>query len=115
MQQRNSISRTKRIYDSETVVTAIPTEFHPNYAIQEKGCMNNLRIRKLTPTECMRLMAFEKKDTESMRQIGMSDSQIYHCAGDSIVSSCLIGIFGELLEIDTTKAIEDYAERLANE
>lgn len=55
------------------------------------------RLRKLTPLECMRLMGFSDNDEQSMRSIGMSDSAIYHCAGDSIVVDVLMDIFKELL------------------
>ena len=75
-----------------------------------------LRIRKLTPNECIRLMGFENCDEKSMREIGMSDSRIYHCAGDSIVVSVLIGLFGQLLPIDEKellKCIEEYTDSLA--
>lgn len=55
------------------------------------------RLRRLTPLECMRLMGFSDKDEQAMRSIGMSDSAIYHCAGDSIVVDVLMDIFKELL------------------
>lgn len=55
------------------------------------------RLRKLTPLECMRLMGFNDKDEQAMRSIGMRDSAIYHCAGDSIVVDVLMDIFKELL------------------
>lgn len=59
-------------------------------------------------------MGFEKQDYEAMRQIGMTDMQIYHCAGDSIVVSVLMGIFGELLNIsDYEEKVNGYAERVA--
>lgn len=74
----------------------------------------NLKIRKLTPKECMRLMGFEDKDTESMQNAGMTDSQIYHCAGDSIVVTVLMGIFGTLCGVeDYEQRIKDYANELA--
>ena len=57
---------------------------------------NNLRIRKLTPLECMRLMGFEDQDYNAMREIGMSDMAIYHMAGDSIVVNVLEAIFKEM-------------------
>lgn len=59
----------------------------------------NLRIRKLTPKECIRLMGFDDNDYQSMRNIEMSDSAIYHCAGDSIVVTCLMALFGQMLPI----------------
>lgn len=79
------------------------------------GGYNMLRIRKLCENEVMRLMAFEKKDTDAMKEAGLSKSAIYHCAGDSIVVACNIGLFGELLHTDYHKTIEDYVEKLVNE
>ena len=66
---------------------------------------NNLRIRKLTPKECFRLMGFSDSDYES---INLSDSAIYHIAGDSIVVTVLMAIFGGILNIEYSKEIEVY-------
>lgn len=74
-----------------------------------------LRIRKLTEGECMRLMGFEKKDTEACRKAGLSRANIWHQSGDSIVSTVLVGIFGSLLGIDYKKDIEEYVDKLHNE
>lgn len=78
----------------------------------------NIRIRKLTPVECMKLMGFERKDEQAMKKVGLSDSAIYHCAGDSIVVTCLIGLFGQLLPIseeDLLKKINEYVTILKEE
>ena len=60
------------------------------------------RIRKLTPTECLKLMsvpqwAIEKMLTkdENEKQI-ISNSQIYKMAGNSIVTDCLLYIFEQI-------------------
>lgn len=84
-------------------------------AIKEKQMEKRLRIRKLTEGECIRLMGFESKDTESMREAGLSKSIIYHSAGDSIVTTCLVGIFGQLLGKDHRKITEEYSDRLSDE
>lgn len=55
-----------------------------------------LRIRKLTPLECMRLMGFSEEDYQKIRNIGMSDSQIYKQCGNSIVVNVLVEIFRNL-------------------
>ena len=55
-----------------------------------------LRIRKLTPKECVRLMGFSDQDYEVMKQVN-SDSQIYKQCGNSIVVDVLMAIFKELL------------------
>lgn len=58
--------------------------------------MNNLRIRKLTPRECFRLMGVKDDDIDKLKE--QSDSSLYHLAGDSIVVNVLMEIFKELLE-----------------
>lgn len=64
----------------------------------------------------MRLMGFQDDDYENMKEIGMSDSAIYHCAGDSIVVSVLMGIFSQMINgIDNhKKPIEEYVEKIFN-
>ncbi len=74
--------------------------------------MGKLRIRKLTEAECYRFMGFEKKDYEACVKAGQSAANIYHQAGDSIVTTCLVGIFGEIFGLDYRKAIQDYADKL---
>ena len=63
----------------------------------------------------MKLMGFERKDEQAMREIGMTDSAIYHCAGDSIIVTCLMALFGQMLPIsdkDLQQKIEKYVETL---
>ena len=74
---------------------------------------SNLRIRKLTPLECMRLMGFGNKDYKAMREINMSDMAIYHMAGDSIVVCVLIAIFYPLLFNDNNykEIINNYIDK----
>lgn len=47
------------------------------------------RIRKITPTEAWRLMGFEDKDVDAVKDIGMSDSAMYKQAGNSIITNCV--------------------------
>ena len=73
------------------------------YAIIKKGDLDivtsNLRIRKLTPKECFRLMGVKDEDYEKLKK-NQSDSGLYHLAGDSIVVNVLMAIFGELFKIN---------------
>lgn len=57
---------------------------------------NNLRIRKLTPRECLRLMGVKEEDITNMSK-NQSDASLYHLAGDSIVVNVLMAIFKEIL------------------
>ena len=84
--------------------------------VAEKKKMDDgtvLRIRKLTPKECIRLMGFSDKDYQALRNAGLSDSAIYHVAGDSIVTTCLVSIFSPLLNEKNahTKIVENYVEK----
>ena len=63
-----------------------------------KDNMNNLRIRKLTPRECLRLMAVREKDINNMMK-NQSDASLYHLAGDSIVCDVLVYIFKNMMEV----------------
>lgn len=56
----------------------------------------NFRIRKLTPRECFRLMGVSDKDIDKIQQTGISNSQQYKLAGNSIVVNVLQAIFGNL-------------------
>ena len=64
---------------------------------QKEGIVNSdLKIRKLTPKECFRLMGVKDEDFEKVRK-NQSDSSLYHLAGDSIVVNVLMAIFKEVL------------------
>lgn len=62
-----------------------------------------LRIRKLTPTECFRLMDVPEDKIKRMISIGedgkqvISNSQLYKLAGNSIVVACMEKMFKNLL------------------
>ena len=73
--------------------------------------INNLRIRKLTPKECWRLMGVKDEDFENVSK-NQSNSSLYHLAGDSIVTTCLMAIFGELLGIDWQSKISEVIKDL---
>lgn len=49
----------------------------------------NVRIRKLTPKECFRLMGFDDEDYDVLSENGVSNNQIYKQAGNSIVVNVL--------------------------
>ena len=58
------------------------------------------RIRKLTPRECFRLMGVSDPDVDKIRDAGISESQQYKMAGNSIVVQVLEGIFTQLFRSD---------------
>lgn len=61
--------------------------------------LDGLRIRKLTPKECFRLMAFEDEDIDCLIENKISNTQLYKMAGNSIVVDVLKYIFKELFRV----------------
>lgn len=72
---------------------------------------SNYRIRKLTPKECWRLMGVKDTDYERVAK-NQSNASLYHLAGDSIVTVCLMAIFGKLFNVDYRSKIVDLLKEL---
>ena len=56
-----------------------------------------MRVRKLTPRECWRLMGFTDDDFNKAEKVN-SNTQLYKQAGNSIVVQVLEAIFEEMYE-----------------
>lgn len=54
-------------------------------------------IRRLTPRECLRLMDVSDSDINKIQAAGISDTQQYKLAGNSIVKAPMMGIFKNML------------------
>lgn len=59
----------------------------------------DMRIRKLTPKECWRLMGFDDTDIDKCSSAGISNTQLYKQAGNSIVVNVLENLFKNILTI----------------
>ena len=60
--------------------------------VEPKSC----RIRKLTPRECFRLMDCDDEVIDKIQEAGISNSQQYKLAGNSIVVNVLYHLFRKL-------------------
>ena len=60
--------------------------------------MNSLNIRKLTPRECLRLMGVKDQDIDKLLK-NQSDSSAYHLAGDSLITTIMMALFSQMLDI----------------
>ena len=78
-----------RIYEGD-ISNAVCTCANPYYKLKNK----NFRIRKLTPTECLRLMGVRD---EYSKRMTCSNAQKYKQAGNGIVVDVLIAIFKQML------------------
>lgn len=79
--------------------------------VERPSVKQNLRIRKLTPKECWRLMGIKDEDFEKVAE-NQSNASLYHLAGDSIVTTCLMAIFGKLFNVDYRAKIRKLLEEL---
>lgn len=62
----------------------------------DAGVVDCYRIRKLTPRECFRLMGVSEDDIDKIQSAGVSKTQQYKMAGNSIVVDVLYHIFRKL-------------------
>ena len=84
-------SNTRRGRVGHQISQTIDTQ--PNHCVVEK-----LRIRKLTPKECWRLMGFSDESFERAAKVN-SNTQLYKQAGNSIVVDVLCYLFREMLNV----------------
>ena len=84
------------VYDQNGLAPALLTMSGGNRQplIIERG--SRVEIRKLTPVECYKLMGFDAEDCKRASEGGISDTQLYKQAGNSIVVNVLEAIFTEL-------------------
>ena len=66
--------------------------------IKEHYSNGDFRIRKLTPRECFRLMGMRDSDIDKIQEAGISNTQQYKLAGNSIVVDVLEAIFKNLFK-----------------
>lgn len=58
------------------------------------------KIRKMTPREVFRLMGVTDADVDKIQAAGISESQQYRMAGNSIVIQVLESIFTQMFRVD---------------
>lgn len=85
--QGNLNTQCNRICDEENYSLALSTS-------QPMNILTDFKIRKMTPLECWRLMGARDEDFYKAQQ-HLSDSWLYHIAGDGIVVDCIEKIVKE--------------------
>lgn len=85
----NGYNKAKRVHNECPTINGTTTE--SSFIVK-----NDLRIRKLTPKECYRLMGFSDDDFDKAEKIN-SNTQLYKQAGNSIVVNVLMAIFKQFL------------------
>ena len=73
-----------------------------------------IRIRKLTPKECHRLMGFDDIDVDRCKAVGMSDAQGYKQAGNSIVTNVIALIAEHFYKAQYDESYKCLDEKMVN-
>lgn len=95
-------SQAGKVYSPDGVNQTLCAGIH-GYAMG--NIEHNLRIRKLTPLECFRLMGFDDEDFNKIT--GISNTQLYKQAGNSIVVDVLVHLFESLFKaLESNKRAE---------
>ena len=81
--------------NTQGLCNTLTTVQKDNYVAEPK--QSNLRIRKLTPKECFRLMGFDDEDFHKAEAVN-SNTQLYKQAGNSIVVDVIVKIYEKLFE-----------------
>lgn len=96
-----SQTRRGRVQGGGQICPTLTTESIPSvleeWTWEIDGEIYLIRIRKLTPRECWRLMGFTDEDFDRAQEVN-SNTQLYKQAGNSIVVPVLEGIFRQLIE-----------------
>lgn len=90
--RKNMVTLEPRTDNISNTLTTVQKD---NYVIEPK-LTQDFRIRKLTPLECWRLMGFTDDDCNKVKVAGISNTQLYKMAGNSICVSVLQAIFNQL-------------------
>lgn len=85
-----------RVYKSDGISPALDTCSGGNRMPKIMENQSNIRIRKLTPRETWRLQAFKDEDFDKAQKSGISSTQLYKQAGNSICVSVLMALFFNL-------------------
>ena len=101
----NGYNKANRVHDECPTINQTTTKSSFITKITQKP----LRIRKLTPKECYRLMGFSDIDFDKASQV-VSNAQLYKQAGNSIVVNVLEQIFKELFLKDVSSWLDKLLE-----
>lgn len=93
---KGQISPTLTTENIPSVIELGNPDFY-NFLHEIDGDIYLIRIRKLTPKECWKLMDFSDEDFEKAAAVN-SNTQLYKQAGNSICKNILVAIMGQLFD-----------------
>lgn len=107
-----TIEQSKRVWNADGLSPTVHTQSSEGSGIKIE-CQE--RVRCLTELECFRLQGVKREDFERLK-VRQSSSSLYHMAGDSIETTCLMAIFGKMFEgLDYEKKIDEVVEDITHD
>jgi DNA (cytosine-5)-methyltransferase 1 len=97
--ENNDFEKNRRVYNTEGIspsLTTMSVGGTKPKIMEEKVFDGKIRIRKITPNECWRLMGFSDEDFNKAQKKN-SNNQLYKQAGNSICVPVLESIFRQML------------------
>lgn len=95
VQEDGQVSPTLTTESVPSLIELADPDFY-NFLYEIDGDIYLIRIRKLTPRECGRLMGVSDEDISRILEVE-SNSQAYKAFGNSIVTNVLTAIFGQMI------------------
>ena len=85
---KSGISELGRILKPNSKTDTVTTTHAPKMAMNSD--ITNLKYRKLTPRECMRLQGFTEEIIDKLLNAGISNSQLYKMTGNSFTLPVIV-------------------------
>ena len=110
----NTLEHSCRVYSADAISPTVVAGGGGNLEVKILDDENReCRVRKLTEGECFRLQGVKDEDYAKIRN-NHSKSACYHLAGDSICTSVLMAIFGQMLGLDYETKIKELSKGRKN-
>lgn len=107
----NGAARTLKAQYFKNSLANFKTEGGFGATAAVKVTKNKRMLRKLTPTECWRLMGWKDTEIRKAIEIGVSPTQLYKQAGNGIVTECVRLLMERLIVAQYDSGYIPYDER----
>ena len=91
VEKDNEFEKSNRVYGSEGIAPTLTR------TSSDEKIIHNYKIRKLTPLECWRLQGFTDEQFYKAKNDGVSNSQLYKQAGNSVTVNVIDAIARKLI------------------
>lgn len=106
----NSKYRRGRVQGDGQISPTLTTEGGLIVIEKLREFMKRIRIRKLLPEECFKLMGLTVEDCQKCRDVGLSNTALYKAAGNGLICNCVTLIMEHLYKAIYDEGYKCYDE-----